>query len=251
MFVLIMAAALQTVPPIAGELGEVVRPPELQAQIAAHPERLENARWTDAPWPNAEWPRAAWEASIEGEATLSCVVEITGVARTCAAIAETPEHSGFGEAALSVFREFRWQPALFNGEPVESRVQFRIPFTFGPTVKSGPDLRQVMTAITAAGYATGACRRFRDPTTVARWDALQTAIDEHPTADYRFYDHVFVDGYVRGRTFAAEHEAPTATRCDEIQRWADDLKTAALPALQKLDARFPPDDRGQFRPEAE
>ena len=139
---------------------------------------------------------------------------------------------------------------MFDGQPVQSRVQFPVPFRIlhAPTVKPDPELQQVLGSISAAGYAIGACRRFTDTAIVARWDALQTAIEAHPYAGYRTYDQVFIQGYVRGRTFAAEHDGPTEARCEDIRKWADDLKTAARPAFSKLDARSSPEDRQQFRP---
>jgi hypothetical protein len=248
MFAVVLAAMLQSgSPPEAAPAGPV-RSPELQAQIDAHPERLQPARWTGEPQPNPEWPTATWRASIEGEAALSCVVGISGAARVCEAVSETPVGSGFGQAALSVYPLYRWTPAMFDGEPVESRVEFRVPFHFGPTMKPDADLRAVTQAIQSDGYATGACRRFADPAIVQKWDAMQTAIQDHPTADYRFYDQVFSQGYAEGRIFASEHDGPTEARCAELRQWADERRKSAIPSLNKLDAKVLPDERAQFRP---
>jgi hypothetical protein len=152
------------------------------------------------------------------------------------------------EAALSVYPLYRWTPAMFDGEPVESRVEFRVPFHFGPTMKPDADLRAVTQAIQSDGYATGACRRFADPAIVQKWDAMQTAIQDHPTADYRFYDQVFSQGYAEGRIFASEHDGPTEARCAELRQWADERRKSAIPSLNKLDAKVLPDERAQFRP---
>lgn len=249
MIQLVLAAVIQAASAEGEQQTSPGRSPELAARIEANPELLLPARWASGLNPGPEWPRAAYEAGLEGQAILTCIVDTAGRARLCQAVSETPEGSGFAEAALSAADEFRWSPATFDGEPVESRVSFAFPFRFGETVKSPPELQLVMEAISADGYATGACRMFAEARVRRHWENVEVAIRERPTAEHRPYNRIFVDGYRRGQEWTAEEGTPTRSQCDTLRRWAADLQKDAVPALRKLDAQMLPDERQQFRPE--
>ena len=248
MSVLLIAVLLQVVSADSILAGQVERSPELQARIRANPELLEPARWAEALETTPEWPRAAWEASLEGDATLICVVKVDGTAKVCEIAEETPEGSGFGAAAMTAQHLFRWIPAQFDGVPVESTVRFTMPFRFGEVVKGDPDTRAVIQAIGADGFAVGYCRSYTDPDILRRWDDLAQQMTERPTAEYRPYDHIFIDGYRKAGEQIAEHGDPTFPECARIRAWSADANQRAIPAFRKLDARIPPKSRQDYRP---
>lgn len=244
-----MALAFQIPTTDQSSSAEITRSPELQSRIDANPELLSWATWIETGSP--EWPRAAWEASIEGEATLSCIVDTAGRTRACQIAAESPDSAGFGEAAMAAQSSFRFEPATFDGEPIESRVRFRVPFRFGETIEASAEMQSVINSISADGYATGACRRHLDRATVQRWDAMQAQIADRPTADYRPHDHIFTAGYAMGKEHWLSRAEPTPSQCAEMRDWADQFIEDAKPNLQKLDAQMLPSERHQFRPSPE
>ncbi|MDZ4778142.1 MAG: TonB family protein [Alphaproteobacteria bacterium] len=79
---------------------------------------------------SAMYPARALEREREGEASVRCVVQ-NGGALDCTRVSETPERSGFGNAALRVARTFKHAPQRADGSsatgtPVNLRVMFRI-----------------------------------------------------------------------------------------------------------------------------
>ncbi|MGV9006706.1 MAG: energy transducer TonB [Brevundimonas sp.] len=255
MIALVLAAALQAASPGDSLSVQPLRSPELQASLIAHPDLLQSATWADPPQ-QIEWPRVAFDTPVEGEVTLGCVVDTAGRAKVCEIVSETPEGSGFGEAAIAGQDLFRWHPARFNGEAIESRIQFNVNFRLEGPPQANPELEAMLMpvaeAISAQGYATGGCRHFADPATVQHWDEMQTAIREHPNAEYRYYDRMFTEGYRAGResatALAAGQSDPTASRCADMWQWADQLQKDAAPAFSKLEALSFPNERQQYRP---
>lgn len=166
--------------------------------------------------------------------------------------------SGFGNARRVWIRRSRslgigkvsFFPATFDGEPVESWVRFQVPFRFGETAKASPELRTVMAAIGRQGYATGACREFEQPDVVQQWDDLERQIRERSTALYRPYDQIFVDGYQRGREWAASNGGVTLSRCNDVRRWAESLEAEAILAFRKLQTQMPLEARQELMPRA-
>ena len=82
--------------------------------------------------PNAQilsvWPQDAYEAGISGSATLSCRVNIYGMAEECEVASETPPGHKFGAAALQLRNTFKLRPAQGPDGPVESRMSVQIRF---------------------------------------------------------------------------------------------------------------------------
>lgn len=74
------------------------------------------------------WPTEAFKRGAGGKATIGCTVTVQGMLRDCRVLAEEPAGAGFGNAALTLTRQFQMRPAMRGGEPIESTV--RIPLTF-------------------------------------------------------------------------------------------------------------------------
>ncbi len=87
--------------------------------------------WSYRP-PNAEilsvWPQGAWEAQISGSATLSCIVNVFGMAEDCEVASETPQSRGFGKAALLLRNTFKLRPTEGPNGPIPGRVSVTIKF---------------------------------------------------------------------------------------------------------------------------
>jgi len=94
-----------------------------------------NPDWLKKPTPEqmrAAWPYEAARKGIGGKAVISCEVDIQGLLKNCGVVSETPEGSGFGQAALLLAPSFKMKPRRVNGKPAEGG-QVRIPISFeGP-----------------------------------------------------------------------------------------------------------------------
>jgi TonB family protein len=88
-----------------------------------------DATWLRQPAPedvNSVRPVAAIKEGIDGRATLKCLVTVQGALVSCSVVSENPPGKGFGAAALTLAPRFEMRPAMKNGKPVESWVQFPI-----------------------------------------------------------------------------------------------------------------------------
>lgn len=87
--------------------------------------------WLQKPTPDqvmAVYPTAAMDKGKDGETLLRCWVKTDGLLRDCLVRRESPRDLGFGAAALALVPKFLMNPALKNGEPVESEVEIPIHF---------------------------------------------------------------------------------------------------------------------------
>ncbi|HUJ02432.1 MAG TPA: TonB family protein [Rhizomicrobium sp.] len=76
------------------------------------------------------YPEAAREAGVTGSAIIQCSVADDGSLTSCNALQETPDGSGFGQAALGLKDKIRLNPRDGQGVPVGGGiVQIRVPFT--------------------------------------------------------------------------------------------------------------------------
>lgn len=67
------------------------------------------------------YPRAAIEQSVQGSATIECLVDLDATP-SCQVTAEAPTGWGFGAAALDISRSFRLAPATRNGVPTRGGI---------------------------------------------------------------------------------------------------------------------------------
>lgn len=95
---------------------------------SAGPPNIANPHWVRVPRGlDRYYPRRALERGVEGAVTLNCVVATSG-RLNCAVVSETPVNWGFGDAALSISRDYQMVPATRDGVPVEGRHRMVIPF---------------------------------------------------------------------------------------------------------------------------
>jgi len=74
------------------------------------------------------WPAAAREAGLSGYVTLSCLVDVHGLAETCRVIFETPAGKGFGGAALALRPTFKLTPYQGPDGPEDSTMKVAVDF---------------------------------------------------------------------------------------------------------------------------
>lgn len=76
------------------------------------------------------YPRAAAMRNIGGKATLECEVGPEGLLRSCKVLSESPQNEGFGQAALTLSKQFRMIPPegpLTTTPTVTIPVNFSVP----------------------------------------------------------------------------------------------------------------------------
>ncbi|MGA2598616.1 MAG: TonB family protein [Bryobacteraceae bacterium] len=78
---------------------------------------------------NPSYPRAAREAGIHGVVTVECVIEVGGDPQECRAI--PPFNPVLGKIAVEAVSQWRFQPALRNGQKVPVMVTLTV--SFNPT----------------------------------------------------------------------------------------------------------------------
>lgn len=91
---------------------------------------------TDPDWlrrPSADdiaryYPDRAQRLGVEGRATLSCQVDVSGKLQDCAVAEETPGDQGFGKAALALSRQFLLKPMTRDGTAVEAKIEIPLRF---------------------------------------------------------------------------------------------------------------------------
>lgn len=118
------------------------------------------------------YPEAAWREGVEGAATLSCRVEVTGSLKACAVVSETPAGAGFGDAALRLAPHFKMRPMTVNGQPVDGG-SVRIPLAFRLPAEPESDwtdaIVPALIGLAALGFAAWFIRKAwkdgRDPVT--------------------------------------------------------------------------------------
>lgn len=74
------------------------------------------------------YPEAAAERGIEGSVALEAVILADGTVSELKLLYERPEGLGFGEAALDAVRQWIYEPALYEGRPVDAKFTVYVPF---------------------------------------------------------------------------------------------------------------------------
>jgi TonB family protein len=92
--------------------------------------------WVEAPSYAAlvaAYPAKAMEMHLGGRATLSCQFDRAGRLRNCVTITEEPKQKGFGNAAMSLTRQFRAPATIADGHSIEG-ISVQIPVVFDPVM---------------------------------------------------------------------------------------------------------------------
>ncbi len=92
--------------------------------------------WVEAPSYAAlvsAYPAKAMEMHVGGRATLSCQFDRAGRLRSCVTITEEPKQKGFGNAAMSLTKQFRAPATMTDGHSFEG-ISVQIPVVFDPVM---------------------------------------------------------------------------------------------------------------------
>jgi TonB family protein len=79
---------------------------------------------------NPEYPEDARSRGIQGDVVLRAVVSLKGAVLSLTAIS-SPDPQ-LAEAAIRAVKEWRYQPSLLNGEPVETITKIAVNFRLEP-----------------------------------------------------------------------------------------------------------------------
>ncbi|MFT3728604.1 MAG: TonB family protein [Terricaulis sp.] len=107
---------------------EPTKPISFEPPTDTGPPTISNPHWLQVPRDLTRYyPNRAQQMSVEGSATLDCLVD-TGGRLGCTVVAETPAGWNFGSAALRISRDYRMAPATQNGQAVQGHYRMRVPF---------------------------------------------------------------------------------------------------------------------------
>lgn len=79
-----------------------------------------------------DWPQGTSIAAV-GRAKVECTVSTEGVPGDCKVLEEEPEGLGFGAAAIKYAMDYRFSPAMKDGQPVAGPFVIDVPF--GPPIR--------------------------------------------------------------------------------------------------------------------
>jgi len=91
------------------------------------------------------WPASAYEARATGHVTLTCRVDVHGLAESCRVAYEAPQGRGFGKAALALRPTLKIEPAKGpDGRPVALEINIGVVFRAPDTEFSIDDTGSAM-----------------------------------------------------------------------------------------------------------
>jgi hypothetical protein len=102
----------------------------------------------------AIWPAGAYRSATDGHVTLSCKIDVHGLAEWCNVASERPAGKGFGKAALELRPTFKLKPATgADGAPVNAMMALSV--TFKPPKKELVGTQATSAAITSMSDTAG------------------------------------------------------------------------------------------------
>jgi TonB family protein len=121
------------------------------------------------------YPKGALAKRLNGNATITCLVNAGGLLIDCSVVSEEPAGEGFGAAAVSMAAKFKMRPLTRDGAPVEGgtvRIPLRFQLPTAPTsaaVSTLPSPPQSMSTLSqweifARCYSYSAAEAELDPT---------------------------------------------------------------------------------------
>ena len=127
---------------------KTVSPLTVTAQPKASPPadvKLDIASDDDAPGGQhvSIWPSGAWNRRANGQVTLTCFVDVHGLAERCRVAWESPQGRGFGAAALELQPTLKLTPLKgADGQPVAANMNIALTF-------KAPDMQENMQELAA------------------------------------------------------------------------------------------------------
>lgn len=98
------------------------------------------------------WPAGAWESRTNGKVTLTCFVDVHGLAEHCHVAYESPRGRGFGAAALQLQPTLRLTPAKDKtGAPVGATMNIALAFNAPTPDDNLHDLMQASNPMKGGG----------------------------------------------------------------------------------------------------
>jgi hypothetical protein len=106
------------------------------------------------------WPTRAWQGGRSGKVTLSCKIDVHGLAEWCKVANETPEGRGFGAAALQLRPMLKLPPATGPDGPHDAVMDIAIDFKAPDSQYSFDDLARAYPSEAGGveGYAVAHCK---------------------------------------------------------------------------------------------
>jgi TonB family protein len=138
------------------------------------------------------WPRGALAARAKGTVTLTCRVDVHGLAEACRVAFEEPQGRGFGAAALALRPTFKLTPRLGPDGPIDSTMNIAVEFR-------PPDTQSNLQAVMAAG---------RDLAPEGQDNASNQGGHELNGRDLRVYGNPIVTRGITMMTAPAWEQAP-------------------------------------------
>ncbi|HEX3701597.1 MAG TPA: hypothetical protein VHV27_13085 [Phenylobacterium sp.] len=100
------------------------------------------------------WPAGAWAAKINGHVTLTCFIDVHGLAERCRVAYESPQGRGFGAAALELQPTLKVTPLKgADGQPIGANMNIALEFKAPNTQDNIQQLIQASNPMAGRGVA--------------------------------------------------------------------------------------------------
>ena len=115
------------------------------------------------------WPTGAWESRTNGKVTLTCFVDVHGLAERCHVAFESPQGRGFGAAAMQLQPTLRLTPARgADGAPVGAMMNIALAFNAPVPDDNLHDMMQATNPMSGRGIDSGNLQVHHNPIEMRR-----------------------------------------------------------------------------------